>query len=179
MPLGTVPVERSIKRRKSTSYRMDMHPNDYAAFINAILNGSSFEAAGWNANTNPALIKTWLERGEILDDCDDFPQNSQAWQYVRFFRDYKKAVAQMEILHVCNINVASQKSTPHNWTASAWMLERKRPHEFSQKYIIEKITDQKVLDVIKFLFENATEATREELASLVQLLPSLKLSDAA
>jgi hypothetical protein len=179
MPLGTVPIERTIRKRKSNQYRLDIDPLKYAAYIDALTNGASKEAAAWNVGLNPNLIRKWMERGELLEEVDDFPENSQAWQYVRFFRDVKKAIAQFELLHVANINTASVKSTPHNWTASAWMLERRRPEEFSQKYIIEKITDQKVLETIKFIFDNVDDHAREQVASAINLLPSLKMSEAS
>jgi hypothetical protein len=180
MPLGTVPFERSIVRRKSTKYRFEIDPTTYQTFMDGIYSGSSVADSAWAAGLKPDTVYHWLEKGEILFESDaELPTHSAAWQYARFFHDYKKASSQSVVKHCINIDNASIKSTPTNWTASAWKLERLRPQQFSQKYIMEKITDQKVLEVIKFLFENATDATREELASLVQLIPSLKLADAS
>lgn len=174
--LGSVPPERSIKRRKSNQYRFDIGPQEYATFMAGIRNGLSIDDAAWNANLTPRRVFDWLAKGEILAD-EDLPPHSQAWQYARFWHDFKKASSNFVGLHVANINNASTKSTPQNWTASAWMLERKRPGEYGNKYIMEKLTDQKVLDVIKFLFENATDPTREELAKLIQLIPKLNLNE--
>jgi hypothetical protein len=178
MSLGSVPFDRSIKRRKSTQYRFDIGPKEYEAFMAGIRNGLSIEDASWNANLTPRRVFDWLKKGEILAD-EELPVGCSAWQYSRFWHDFKKASSNFVGIHVANINAASVKSTPHNWTASAWMLERKRPEQFSQKYILEKISDQKILDFIKLIFDTVDDNAREQVAAVIQMLPSLKLHDVA
>jgi hypothetical protein len=81
-------------------------------------------------------------------------------------------------LHATNINAHSRQNLPGEWTASAWMLERRRPKEYAQRHIIEQITDRKVLETIKFLVENVSDSAREELAAAIQLIPDFKLNEA-
>jgi hypothetical protein len=58
------------------------------------------------------------------------------------------------------------------------MLERRRSKDYGQRHLVEKASDEKVLQVVKFLFENGpTELFREQLASIVNLIPALKLCD--
>jgi hypothetical protein len=182
MPLGTVPVERSIRRRKSTQFRFDIGVQEYTNFIEGIRLGLSVEDAAYNTRLTPRRVWDWLKKGELYDEVfDDLVTSSTAWQYARFWQDYMQARSNMVARHVANIDHCSRTPAMSSgqWMASKFMLSVKNPDQWSEKYQIEKLTDQKVLDVIKFLFENATESTREELASLVQLLPSLKLSDAS
>jgi hypothetical protein len=179
MPNGSMPFERSIVRRKSTQYRFDIGLKEYALFMSAIANGVSIEDSAWAAGLIPQRVHDWLKKGKILFESDaELTAHSQSWQYARFWEDFKKASSGFVIRHVVNINDASTKSTPHNWTASAWMLQRKRPKEFSERYLIEKMTDQKMLELVKFFFnQSPTEEFREQLAAIVQMIPTLQLSE--
>lgn len=181
MSLGSIPFERSIVRKKSNQYRFDIDPAVYQTFMNGVYSGVSVDDSAWAAGVQPRLVYMWLEKGKILFESDaDLPPHSTAWQYARFFHDYKKATAQAVMKHAVNIDSASIKSTPTNWTASAWKLERLRPEQYSQKYIVEKITDKKVLEVVKFFFDQSpTDEFREQLAALVSMIPTLQLKDAA
>jgi hypothetical protein len=181
MSLGSVPFERSIVRKKSTQFRLDIDPEVYRKFMEGVYSGVSVVDSAWAAGVKPDTVYHWLEKGEILFESDaELPPHSAAWQYARFFHDYKIASSQAVVKHSINIDSASVKSTPTNWTASAWKLERLRPDQYSQKYIIEKITDKKVLEVVKFFFEQSpTDEFREQLAALVSMIPTLQLKDAA
>jgi hypothetical protein len=181
MSLGSIPFERSIVRKKSTQFRFDIDPAVYQKFMDAVYSGVSVKDSAWAAGVKPDTVYHWLEKGEILFESDaELPPHSTAWQYARFFHDYKIVSSQAVVKHSINIDSASVKSTPTNWTASAWKLERLRPEHYSQKYIIEKITDKKVLEVVKFLFEQSPDDDfREKLAGIVGMIPTLKLSDAA
>jgi hypothetical protein len=178
MPKASIPFDRSIKRTKSTQYRMEISPQQYEAFMQGIANGLSIETASWNAGINPKTVRNWLEKGQILAG-EDLPPHSQAWQYQRFSEDHEKSRARFEALHVANINCKSTAKSPGEWTASAWMLERRRSKDYGQRYQTEKLSDQKVIEVIRFLFESApTPLFSEQLAGLVSLLPNLKLNEA-
>jgi hypothetical protein len=179
--LGSIPFDRSIVRKKSTKYRFEIDPAAYQLFMDGIYSGSSVADSAWAAGLKPDTVYHWIKKGEILFESDaEFPPHSAAWQYARFFHDYKKASSQAVVKHSINIDRASVKSTPTNWTASAWKLERLRPEQFSQKYLIEKITDQKLLEYVKFTFDHAPdEDFREKLAAIISMIPTLRLKDAA
>lgn len=53
--------------------------------------------------------------------------------YFEFIQSLKKATARHKAWHISNIRKASEK----NWTASAWILERKYFKEFGRKQALE------------------------------------------
>jgi len=53
--------------------------------------------------------------------------------YLEFLESLKGAEAKFRAFHVGNINAASKKE----WTASAWMLERRYPKEFGRRLAAE------------------------------------------
>jgi hypothetical protein len=177
MPNGSMPYERSLKRTKSTQFRMEVSPQQYKDFMQGITNGLSIETASWNAGVNPKTVRSWLEKGEILAG-EDLPPHSQAWQYQRFSEDHEKARAKFEALHSSNINNHAVAKAPGEWTASAWMLERRRSKDYGQHYQTEKLSDRKTLEVIKFLFDAApTPLFTEQLANIISLVPGLRLKE--
>lgn len=176
MPKASMPFDRSIKRTKSTQFRMEISPQQYKDFMQGITNGLSIETASWNAGINPKTVRSWLEKGQILAG-EDLPPHSQAWQYQRFSEDHEKSRAKFEALHSSNINNHAVDNAPGAWTASAWMLERRRSKDYGQHYQVEKQVGTQLLELVKFLFENASEPTREELVSLVELIPGLLLKE--
>lgn len=150
MPKASMPFDRSIKRTKSTQFRMEISPQQYKDFMQGITNGLSIETASWNAGINPKTVRSWLEKGQILAG-EDLPPHSQAWQYQRFSEDHEKSRAKFEALHSSNINNHAVTKAPGEWTASAWMLERRRSKDYGQHYQVEKLSDSKTLETIKFL----------------------------
>jgi hypothetical protein len=177
MPNGSMPFERSLKRRKSTQYRMEINPQQYKDFMTGITNGMSIESASWNAGINPRTTRNWLEKGKLLAD-EDLPPHSQAWQYALFFHDHEKSRAKFEALHAGNINSKAMTKSPGEWTASAWMLERRRSKDYGQHYQVEKQTDQKMIELVKFIFDQAPdEDFREKFAAIVGMIPTLQLSE--
>lgn len=182
MSLGTVPVERSIRRRQSTKFRFDIGVKEYSNFIEGIRLGLSIEDSAWNAGLTPQRVFDWLKKGELYAEVlEDLVPSSPAWQYARFWEDYMRARSNMVARHVANIDHCSRTpaTSSGQWMASKYMLAVKHPEQWSEKYQLQKIKEDGQMELIKFFFENATDATREELASLVQLIPSLKLTDAS
>jgi hypothetical protein len=181
MPLGAVSDDRAIRRRKSSQFRFDIGPREYSEFIQGVRLGLPIEDAAYNARLTPRRVFDWLKKGELYDEVfDDLVSSSPAWQYARFWQDYTYARANMTARHVANIDHCSREpaASSGQWMASKYMLSVKNPEKWSERHQIEKLTNQKVLEIIKFLFENGDESFRETLASLVQLLPSIKLGDA-
>jgi hypothetical protein len=173
----TIPYERSLKRSKSTSYRMEISPEAYKAFMQGILNGLGIDPASRSAGLFPATVKHWLEKGKILEG-EELPENTAAWQYSRFWTDYQKARALFEASHVNNICRHSETNRKGQWTASAWLLERRRPKDYSNGFIVQKQAEAQVLETIKFIFDQSPTALfREQFAAIVGMVPALKLSE--
>ncbi|HEY9825097.1 MAG TPA: hypothetical protein V6D19_06595 [Stenomitos sp.] len=149
--------------------------------MTAIRNGCSIPIAANLAGIPSRTVEDWLSKGRKLENADIEPEpGTQARGLLDFLRLYQKARSEYIATHVGNINSHATADRPGAWTASAWVLERKQPKEFSQKYLIEKIAEQRVLDLVRFLFQGApTELFREQLAQLVQLIPDLNLSEAS
>jgi hypothetical protein len=174
------PIESSIRRRKSTTYRFDISPIEYRTFIEGIRLGLSVEDSAWNANLTPRRVWDWLEKGEIYAEViEDLVPHSAAWQYARFLNDFKQAEAQFEALHVANITNHARKKAEGDWTASRFMLLARRAEQYSEKYQLEKFGNQQCLEMVKFFFEIGDEDFNAKLAEYVQLIPNFNLSDAS
>ena len=94
--LGSIPFERSIVRKKSTQYRFEIDPNAYQLFMQGVHSGASVPDSAWAAGLKPDTVYHWLEKGQILFESDaELPTQSAAWQYARFFHDYKIASKQL------------------------------------------------------------------------------------
>ena len=180
MPQSSMPFERSIKRRKSTQFRFDISPESYSTFMMCIKNGMGIDPSAWAAGLPPTTVKNWLEKGEILaEEIDSLKPESTSWQYARFWTDYKKSWAYFEMGHSSNIADHSVSNKPGQWTASAWMLERRRAESYAQRHLINELADKKVMEVIKFLFDSSpTVLFREQLATMIATIPSLNLAEA-
>ncbi len=174
---NSMPFDRSIKRRKSTQYRMEITPEQWRNFMDGITNGLSIETSSWSAGVPPRTVRNWLEKGEILAD-EDLPVGSAAAQYQAFWRGHEKARAKFEALHAGNINSKATTKSSGEWTASAWMLERRRSKDYGQHYQVEKQVGTQLLELVKFCFDQSpTPLFREQLAAIVNMIPALELSE--
>jgi hypothetical protein len=177
-----IPIERSIRRRKSTQYRFDISPREYTDFIEGIRLGLSVEDSAWNAKLTPRRVWDWLKKGDTYAEIsDDLVPHSSAWQYARFWQDYMHAKANMTARHVANIDHCSRTpaTSSGQWQASKYLLSVKNPAQWSEQHQIEKITDQKIIQMVKFCLEHSpTPLWSEQFVTIVGLLPSLKLHEA-
>jgi hypothetical protein len=106
--MPNTPIESSLRRRKSTTYRFDISPLEYSTFIEGIRLGLSVEDSAWNANLTPRRVWDWLKKGEIYAEIsEDLVPHSAAWQYSHFWQDYTRAKANMVARHVANIRVVA------------------------------------------------------------------------
>lgn len=163
-----------LSRRKSTQWRFVINPAQYTGFLDGIRNGLAIATAAKLVDLNSRTVYKWLEKGEILSEEDDnWPPHSLAWQYSRFFRDFEKAAAQFEAIHAAKIN------NHHDWKASAYMLERKRPGEYSDKYQFQLEVRKEVTQVFGIIYRAASDECAVELASLLHLIPGLEFNESA
>jgi transposase len=106
-----------LSRRTQTLKHRAGRPSKYTLAIAAricreVRKGSSREAAGALAGISAATLYDWQHR---------FPEFSEG---------LKKADAQLEATCVRSIRQAGQN--PRNWTANAWLLERKFPQRYGK-----------------------------------------------
>jgi len=146
--LGGAPSKLTKKRHK--------------ALIDAVLLGMSKARAARLVGINPCSISTWLKKGK---------ESEKTNKYTRFYKDYINAEEKFIEDNLRLIRSAAQgkyktkevrttynkegaikeqieitKDLKPQWTASAWLLERKHPAEFSQHQIIDDNTSEKVAE---------------------------------
>jgi len=78
--------------------------------------------------------------------------------YVDFFNEVKKAEAENIASRVQKIQEAGEKT--QNWMANAWLLERKYPHMFGKRDVVE-LHESKVLIALRNRFQALREGEPE------------------
>jgi hypothetical protein len=165
-----------LSNPKKSKFRFPLTVEQYTQFMEAIQNGISIENACHLAGIAERTCHRILRRGEDLKD-EALEPGTYAAECVRFWQDYKRESATYVTLHTTNINKHATASSPGQWTASAWILERKKPKEFSNQYQLNRLAEAKVKEVMQFLFQNGSDAFIEELAGLCGQLPSLSFDE--
>lgn len=110
-------------------------PDRAAIILQGISDGNTIKASCAMADTTDACYFRWMREGRIhdeeceldLDSCQSAHSNAALR---RFFLLSKKAQAEFESKLVANITKAS--NNPQQWTAAAWLLERKNPAEWGK-----------------------------------------------
>ena len=93
------------------------------SFLDAIRLGFSDKKACDYAMISTSSLYNWIRKAE--SDEEDGIENSK---YVKFLHMFKKARADFVYKHIKRITDASEQS----WQASAWLLERRCPDDFTQ-----------------------------------------------
>jgi predicted transcriptional regulator len=96
--------------------------------VDTIRMGATFEAAAGRAGVSVASINEWRWRGR---DPEDKSENSRL--YAAFYEAIQRALSDAETSLVTTIRDASEK----NWTAAAWLLERRIPDSYGRRDRIE------------------------------------------
>ena len=99
-------------------------PEVQEAICEAIENGATLEIAAQAAGIAPRTLDEWLHHGrkELQENPD------AAGPCANFVRAANVASAKLETDLLATIQAASEK----NWTASAWLLERKHPSRYAK-----------------------------------------------
>lgn len=87
--------------------------------------GNYFETAAAAAGIHRNVLREWIKKGSRAMD-DDVPS-----EYRAFAEDVLKAMAEAEIDNVNVIRDAAIDS--RNWTARAWLLERRHPERWAKQ----------------------------------------------
>ncbi len=94
----------------------------------AVENGSSNKDACILTGISESTFYNWMNEAKALQDKKKIPSDKRI--YLEFMESLKKAEAMFKQFHLGQINKASREGS---WQASAWMLERKYPNEYSRK----------------------------------------------
>jgi len=114
--------------------------------IEHIRNGSPIETACMASGISKPTFYNWMNKVEC-GDCEQI--------YIDFFNEVKKAEAENIASRVRKIQEAGEKT--QNWMANAWLLERKYPHMFGKRDVVE-LHESKVLIALR----NRFQALREQ-----------------
>jgi len=135
-----------------TPYKLDKELQKKIAFF--VQNGASIEDACLNCGIHKTSYYKWIKKGK---------KDSEG-VYHDFMQHMEKAQAKNKMFHINNINKHAEKS----WQASAWMLERRYPEEFSRPEIrndinVESNKDMtiKIVGMVKDKNGNLVEADAE------------------
>ena len=102
--------------------------------ISFIRNGNYIKTACMAAGISNATFHNWVNRaGNYHPDNGD----EQDKIYFDFLEELKMAEAENIARNVQNIQSYGDSSKQSNWTASAWLLERKYPSEFGRRMELE------------------------------------------
>lgn len=90
----------------------------------AILVGSTYEAAAQYAGVNYSTFRMWMKRGE----------DGKGRKFVEFLETVETANASAQVYFATNIKSAA---TAGDWRAAAWMLERRFKQDYAAKQEVE------------------------------------------
>jgi hypothetical protein len=93
-----------------------------------IENGNTNKDAVLLSGITEAAFYKWKEIANRIKDAGRLDREAN-YLYFYLLESIKKAESKFRAYHISNINAASKKE----WTASAWMLERRYPNEFGKR----------------------------------------------
>jgi transposase len=105
----------------------------------SIIFGTPLMHALEDAGVSKQTYYNWLKRGEAALEGDDI--------YVDFLDAVKKAKSTFVVRAVKRLQKAARN--PRNWTAMAWLLERRHPEDFGKKEVEILNQQQKQIDDIR------------------------------
>jgi hypothetical protein len=109
-----------VNRRNGRRVKIEHSPDTQERFINAIRAGNYANVAAQYAGIHVATYFRYMQLGA-----------EQTRGVYRDFHDAVKAAeAEAEARAVANVQLAAQQG---QWTASAWMLERKHPERWGRR----------------------------------------------
>ncbi len=94
-------------------------PELHAEIVRTVKAGNYFETAAAMAGVERATLREWIKRGV----------RAKTGAYAAFAADIEQAMAHAEVVDVIGIRKAGEKE----WTARAWLLERRFPDRWGRK----------------------------------------------
>jgi hypothetical protein len=169
----TIPHDRALSRRKSTSYRLFISPQEHSTFIQSVEQGLTFASACRLAGLQPKCVRQWLERGEQLEDEPGL--GVEAAQYLRFFLDFEQAKARYEQMHGVNINANAMGFTKTRPDVSQWALKTYFPGRYEDKYKIQQEADRRVSEIFQYLMSCLSDNAAQEIATALAGVKGIEL----
>ena len=104
-------------------------PEVQAEIVSSIQVGVYAKTAAAAAGINETTYYEWLQRGR------EARENGRASKYRDFLEEIETADAQAEKQHFNMIvrQAAGSRTSPGDWKAAAWILERKYPEKYGRK----------------------------------------------
>ena len=135
-------------------------PEKHKAIINNILLGCSLETAAQAAYVSDRILDTWLQYGrkELQEDED------AKGPCACLVRDQLAAIAKFERDTLGMISAAA----PKNWTAGAWMLERKFPEKYAKVDRVRLSGDELNDKPVQISEREAKDRLLEKLANIAE-----------
>jgi hypothetical protein len=81
------------------------------------------------ARVSQRTVQRWLAQGRA--DREQRDESAPPSAYEMFLAEYEKTEAEAELRMLGQIALAGEK----NWTAMAWILERRRPSDYSRRWV--------------------------------------------
>lgn len=169
----TIPADRAISRRKSTTYHLFITPQEHQKFIESVEQGLTFPSACRLAGLKPKCVRQWLKRGEELEDEPGLGQ--QASQYVRFFLDFEQAKAKYEQMHGVNINANAMGFVKTRPDVSQWALKAYYPGRYEDKFKIQQEANKRVNELFQYLMGCLSDDAAHEVASALAGVKGMEL----
>ena len=135
-------------------------PEKHKTIINNILLGCTLETAAMAAYISDRILDTWLAHGRAELEADPEADGPCA----RLVRDQQVAVAKFERDTLGMIQAAA----PNNWTAGAWMLERKFPEKYAKVDRVRLSGDELNDKPVQISEREAKDKLLEKLASIAE-----------
>jgi hypothetical protein len=118
------------------------------AIIKATSEGVYLETAAQLAGIAPRTLFNWMSRGKQEPES----------VYGRFFAAVKKALGHAEMRLVGLIEDHARRDRPGQWTAAAWILERRFPHHWSRRRFAPQQDSENVPEPRRPISEIVAEA---------------------
>lgn len=132
-------AEATTYGRNPAGQRGKLTQENADAIVKAMRGGAYFKDACRHAGIDESTGYRWMAEGEVPAPPERAPHHTEAshrklvdrWELACKFRhDIEKAEADAKIAALARIRQAGQNGI---WTADAWYLERRYPHEFGRR----------------------------------------------
>lgn len=138
--------------------------NTFPIIIKAIKNGNYIETAAQLVGISPTLLKRYLERGsqeylQIQDELDAGTLEENEIQlsiYAQLFMVTSQATAQSQVDLIEMISKAGKS----NWTAAAWLLERRHGKQFGKPANVT--TSKEIKHTVKTMVDPIKRANSDD-----------------